>query len=128
MRLRATIAGGCAMHLNFPFTLHRGVVDQPDSHEAYVEQLIEQVLFTVPGERVNRPDFGCGIQNMVFQPGNTEVVAAALFIVRSQLERQLAGIIRVEHVEATMTGGELLVAVQYTDPASAQRRTALFRR
>ena len=114
------------MHLNFPFTLQRGVIDQPASHDDYVEQLIEQVLFTVPGERVNRPEFGCGIQHMVFKPGNSEVVAAALFTVRGQLERQLAGIIRVEHVDATMTGGELLVTVQYTDAAGA-RRAAQFR-
>jgi phage baseplate assembly protein W len=115
------------MHLNFPFVVQRGLPKQPVSHDAYVEQLIEQVLFTVPGERVNRPDFGCGVQNMVFQPGNSELVAAALFIVRSQLEMQLAGIIRVENVTAAMTGGELHVTVHYADLSNAQRRTSLFR-
>ena len=116
------------MHLNFPFEMRRGVPEQPLSHDAYVEQLIEQVLFTVPGERVNRPDFGCGVQNMVFQPGNSELVAAALFIVRSQLDMQLAGIIRVENVTAAMVGGELHVTVHYVDAASSRRRTAQYRR
>lgn len=116
------------MHLNFPFTVRRGVPAPPPTHDAYVEQLIEQVLFTVPGERVNRPDFGCGVQNMVFQPGNSELVAAALFIVRSQLEMQLAGIIRVESVTAEMVGGELHVTANYFDVADARRRTARFRR
>ena len=116
------------MHLNFPFIVRRGVPEQPVSHDAYVEQLIEQVLFTVPGERVNRPEFGCGVQNMVFQPGNSEFAAAALFIVRSQLEMQLAGIIRVENVNAEMIRGELLVTVHYADAAGTHRRTAQFRR
>ena len=115
------------MHLNFPFVVRRGVPEQPGSHDDYVEQLIEQVLFTVPGERVNRPEFGCGVQNMVFQPGNPELVAAALFIVRSQLDMQLAGIIRVEHVTADMVGGELHVIVHYVDAASSRRRAARFR-
>jgi hypothetical protein len=115
------------MHLNFPFIVRRGAPTSPPTHDAYIEQLIEQVLFTVPGERVNRPDFGCGVQNMVFQPGNSELVAAALFIVRSQLEMQLAGIIRVESVTAEMVGGELHVTANYFDVADARRRTARFR-
>jgi uncharacterized protein len=116
------------MHLNFPFTIKHGAIGRPDSRRAYIEQLIEQVLFTVPGERVNRPDFGCGIQYVVFQPGNSEVVTATLFIVRSELQRQLDGIVQIEDVAAEMDGSELHVSVRYIDPANQQRWHVRFRR
>lgn len=119
---------GVPLHLNSPFGLTRHVVDQPASPDAYVEQLIEQVLFTVPGERVNRPDFGCGIQNLLFKPDNTALMTASLFLIRSQLESQLAGIVRIEHAEATTVDGELHVLIRYLLPGSEQRRTARFRR
>ncbi len=116
------------MHLNFPFMVRAGRPMQAASRDAYIEQLIEQVLFTVPGERVNRPDFGCGIQRVVFQPGNSEVVTATLFVVRSELQRQLAGVIEVQDVTARMDGSALEVTVDYVDPAERQRRMARFRR
>ena len=116
------------MHLSFPFGMTRGAVDSANSHDAYVEQLIEQVLFTIPGERVDRPDFGCGIQKVLFKPDNSELIAATLFIVRGQLDLQLDGIIRVEHAEAAASGGELHVLIRYMDVATAQRRTARFSR
>ena len=115
------------MHLNFPFTLHRGVIDQPASHDDYVEQLIEQVLFTVPGERVNRPEFGCGIQHMVFKPGNSEVVAAALFTVHSLgLRPTWPASSACERVDATMKGGVGHRAASARTQTGA-RRAARFR-
>ena len=59
-----------AEHIRFPLTVNAdmGRIALETKHAAYVEQLIRQVLFTNPGERINRPDFGCGIRQMVFMP------------------------------------------------------------
>ena len=46
------------------------------SDEDHVRDLIEQVLFTTPGERVNRPTFGSGLLQLVFAP-NSDALAAA---------------------------------------------------
>ena len=61
--------------------------------------MIEQVLFTNPGERVNRPDFGCGLQRMVFMPNSQPLAAATQVLVKSALQKWLEKEIQVEKVD-----------------------------
>lgn len=115
------------MHIAFPFAFARGHLRGTD-RESYIVQLIEQVLFTVKGERVNRPDFGCGIQYLVFQPENTELAAAVLFMVRGELQRNLEGVAQIESVEAETRGPLLHVTVRYVDPQTQTRHIARYQR
>jgi hypothetical protein len=89
----------------------RLAVTTPDDH---VRDLIRQVLFTRPGERVNRPDFGCGLQQLVFEPNSFALAAATQFVVEGALQQWLADVIVVERVRIEPRGEILNVEVSYT--------------
>jgi hypothetical protein len=75
--------------------------------------MIHQVLFTNPGERVNRPDFGCGLLQLVFMPNSEALAAATQFTVQGALQRWLGDVIQVERVEVTAVDARLHVEVVY---------------
>lgn len=75
---------------------------------------IVQVLFTAPGERVNKPDFGCGLFNLVFEPNDLVLAAAMEFSIGQALSRWLRGEIVVEGVDVAAEQERILVEVVYT--------------
>lgn len=97
-------------------------------YEEHVVQMIEQFLFTMPGERVNRPDFGCGIMEMVFDPASEGMASATQFLIQSGLQQWLGDLIQVEAVQVAGRDGKLLIAVQYVLRETQQRRVAHFER
>jgi len=115
------------MNLAFPYSIDpRGRSAQTTSDDDHVRQMIEQVLFTAPGERVNRPDFGCGLLQMVFAPNSDTVAAALQTTVQSALQQWLGDLIAVAAVNVEASDSTLSVQVQYTLRATEQRVTALF--
>lgn len=92
--------------------------------DAYIRQLIEQVLLTAPGERVMRPDFGSGVRQLLFGPASSEVAAATQYLVQGSLQQWLSGLITVEAVDVQARDGELRVNVQYVVRRSGSRGTA----
>lgn len=115
------------MQIRYPLRVADGRLAQSTT-SAHIREMIEQLLFTRPGERVNRPDFGCGLDLVVFEPGNTEVVAATQAIVRASLQKWLGDLIVVERVTVEAEGSRIDVLVQYVDVRSRERRTELFSR
>ena len=116
------------MHVAFPLrTDARGRTARADDRE-HVRDLIEQVLFTAPGERVNRPDFGSGLLKLVFDPNRHEVATATQMLVQSSLQQWLGDIIEVE--DATVEGGEakLVVSVVYRLVRTQERHVERFER
>jgi phage baseplate assembly protein W len=93
---------------------------------AHIAQLIEQVLFTAPGERVNRPDFGTGLLQLVFAPGGEELATAAEFLVHGALQQWLGDLIELEAVGVELDGAALRVSVQYVLRRDRRRQTASF--
>src|SRR5262249_49413359 len=88
------------MNVSFPYQFDgRGRTLEASINE-YIKQLIEQVLFTSPGERVNLPDFGSGLLQLPFGPNSVEMAAATQFAVQTALQKWLSGYIKVESVEA----------------------------
>jgi phage baseplate assembly protein W len=79
----------------------------------HIKQLIEQVLFTALGERVNRPTFGSGINQLVFAPNSSELASATQFLVQGALQQWLKDIIHVEAVIAKNEESTLTVVVRY---------------
>jgi phage baseplate assembly protein W len=79
----------------------------------WIRGLIEQVLFTAPGERVMRPDFGSGLRELVFAPNSPELAATTQFLVQGALQQWLADLITVESVEVEAVESRLSVTVQY---------------
>jgi uncharacterized protein len=108
----------------YPFAIDNGLgqLAEETDYAEHVEQMIKQVLFTNPGERINRPDFGCGLMRMVFAP-NSEVTAnlTQVMIVQS-LERWLGTLIDVIDVKAIANNEKLEVAIVYILRARQERR------
>jgi phage baseplate assembly protein W len=99
--------------LDYPFRVDRtGRVATTDADD-HLRDMIHQVLFTNPGERVNRPDFGCGLLQLVFMPNSDALAAATQFTVQGALQRWLGDIIQVERVEVTAEESRLQVSVSY---------------
>lgn len=103
----------------------RGLTAQADQ-DTHIRQLIEQVLFTTPGERVNRPDFGSGLLQLVFAPNSEELAATTQALIQGALQQWLGEIIQVEAVNVTNEEEKLRVEVQYTVRRSQERQTAQF--
>jgi uncharacterized protein len=94
----------------------------------HVRQLIEQVLFTAPGERVNRPTFGSGVMQLVFAPNDDALAAATQLTVQGALQLWLAELIAVEGVDVVSVDATLEVTVRYVVRATGDRRTDTFTR
>ena len=113
-------------YLDYPFHLDgRGRTAETDEVD-HIRDLIHQVLFTNPGERVNRPDFGCGLKQMVFMPNSDALAAATQLLVQGSLQRWLGTVIQVERVEVLAQDERLLVTVIYSKRSTGERRQDLF--
>jgi phage baseplate assembly protein W len=100
------------MNVCFPYQFDgRGRTQDP--LDEYVRQLVEQVLFTSPGERVNLPDFGSGLLQLVFGPNSAEMAAATQFTVQGALQKWLSAYIKVQSVVASAEESKLTVTVAY---------------
>jgi len=116
------------MDINYPFYFDsRGRTAQA-REEKHIRDLIEQVLFTSPGERVNRPDFGCGLMQLVFAPNSDELATATQYLVQGSLQRWLGELIQIEAVEVTSEESTIEVKVQYIIRKNQERKVAEFSR
>ena len=116
------------MNINYPFQINSRGHTALSSDEAHIRQMIEQLLFTSPGERVNRPDFGSGLMQIVFAPGGDEMAAAVQFLVQGALQQWMADLIQVEAVEVESEESTLRVNVTYIIRRNQQRQTDEFTR
>jgi hypothetical protein len=82
-------------------------------NDDHVRDLIEQVLFTAPGERVNRPTFGSGLLGLVFAPAGDALVAATEMTVQSALQEWLADVVDVKQVDVESAESTITVTVSY---------------
>jgi phage baseplate assembly protein W len=108
-------------YVDFPFQFDGKGRTRTTNRDEYIRDLIIQVLFTSPGERVNRPEFGCGLLRLVFAPNSDALQAATQFQVQAALQRWLAEVITVNDVEVTPADGRLDVTVVYTRLDVAER-------
>jgi phage baseplate assembly protein W len=116
------------MNVDFPFHfdhLGRTATTGTDDH---VRDMIEQLLFTNPGERVNRPDFGSGLLQLVFAPNSPELAAALQFTVQASLQRWLGDVIDVQLLEVTSEDSTLRVEIQYVVRRTGETRQDTFER
>jgi uncharacterized protein len=106
------------MNLNFPYQFDGRGRTREAALQDYVTQLIEQVLFTSPGERVNLPDFGSGLLQLPFAPNSMEMAAATQFAVQGALQKWLSGYVKVQSVTASAQEAIITVTVSYTPLSS----------
>src|SRR5512145_2620189 len=114
------------MQIDYPYHIARNGRTAQTGTDEHIRDLIEQVLFTVPGERVNRPTFGCGLMQMVFGPNSPEIATATQFIVQSSLVQWLGDLIQIEQVDVQSEDSTLRVNVVYIVRSTQQKQQALF--
>ena len=101
------------MNLNFPFktnNLGRTTITDEDEH---IRQLVEQVLFTQVGERVNRPTFGTNINQLLFDLNNYEMINSASFLIQGALQHWLGDLITVISVNIKNENSSLIISITY---------------
>ncbi|KAA8884228.1 GPW/gp25 family protein [Nocardia colli] len=111
------------MDIAYPYGFDtRGRTASAD-YPAHVRQMIEQLLLTRPGERVNRPDFGAGLERHVFGPSSPEVAAAVELSLQTALARWLGDVIEVRALQVISEDATLLVRIEYLLRALGETRT-----
>ena len=101
-------------YLNFPYKIaDNGRTDFTDS-PGNIRDMIELILFTNPGERVHRPEFGCGVGRLVFSPNSPEVASTTSYLIQSSLMQELGDLIVVMSVDCESVDSQLIVNVKYS--------------
>lgn len=115
------------MYLELPYRADgTGRTATTEAVAARVRNLIEAVLFTAPGERLNRPEFGSGIYELLFD-GNSEALATATdFLIRAAVQRHLAEIVTIEALTVQHDEGELRITLVYVVTGEDERRSDSF--
>jgi hypothetical protein len=110
--------------LHYPFAIDeaQGRVRQETDFDQHVRQLIMQVLMTAPGERVHRPDFGCGVKRLVFAPGGEISALLARSVIHQSLSKWLPNAITLQEVGVEAKDSTLLITIVYLVRASGERR------
>lgn len=116
------------MNIAYPLSITDEGLIATTGYSQHIEQLIEQILFTMPGERVNLPDFGTGITQLIFNPGNAEMVSATQFLIQGALQQWLGNLIQVQAVQVVAEDSTLNVTIQYIVKQTKQPRVAIFTR
>lgn len=112
--------------LDYPYAPSGSGAPNTTNAEDHLRDLILQVLFTAPGERVNLPEFGVGVQRLLFQPNSDALRSSTQFLVTANLNRWLGDRINVEHVNVSSEPGlENIVTLEivYTVKATQQRQS-----
>lgn len=114
------------LFFDFPFHVDGRGRAAETGEDDHIRDMIFQVLFTSPGERVNRPDFGCGLKQLVFMPNSDALAAATQVLVQGALQRWLDPVIQVEAVEVESEESELRVSVVYSKRSGGGLRRDVF--
>lgn len=113
-------------NIAFPYRLDGGGRTVQADDDRHIRDLIQQTLFTSPGERVNRPSFGTGLKQLVFAPNSPELATATQFLVQGALQQWLGDLIVIEQVRVEAEDAALKVLVQYVVRRTQQRQVATF--
>lgn len=114
------------MNIDFPFHFDSRGRTATTGTDEHIRDMLEQLLFTNHGERVNRPDFGSGLMQFIFAPNSPELAAALQFTMQSSLQRWLGDIIDIINLEVTSDEASLRILIQYRVKSSNQTQTAVF--
>lgn len=114
------------MQIAFPYRInHTGRTSE--DRGTHLRDLIEQVLFTTPTERVNRPDFGAGVLELIFAAESDELLAASRFMIQGALQQWLGDLIEVEAVAVEREDTTVSITIRYLERRTQVRQLAQFR-
>lgn len=116
------------VQVDFPYHFDRKGRTAATDDADHIRDMIEQVLFTSPGERVMRPDFGSGLLQLVFAPNSQELAATLEFTMRAALQQWLGDVIQVENLQVENVDSTLHITVGYAVRRTQTREVATFTR
>jgi uncharacterized protein len=116
------------MNIDFPFHFDKRGHTAADDDDKHIRDMLEQLLFTNPGERVNRPDFGTGLAQLIFGPNSPELASAAKFTLQADIQRWLGDLIEVQALDVTSEDSSLRIRIQYMVRRSNEAQIAQFTR
>jgi len=116
------------MNIDFPFHFDQRGRSAATDDDEHIRDMIEQLIFTNPGERVNRPEFGSGLLQLLFAPNSPELAATVQFTMQAALQRELGDVITLQGLEVSSEDSTLRVLVQYVVRRSDEQRAASFER
>lgn len=114
------------MLIDYPFHFNSCGRTASNDDDKHIRDLIEQVLFTSPSERINRPNFGCGVMKLIFAPNSNALADATNVTVQGALQQWLGDLIQVESVDVRNDDEILRITLQYTARKTQQRKVAQF--
>lgn len=116
------------MHKSFPFKINQYGHIQDADDDKHLRDMMEQILFTIPGERVNRPTFGCGVQLLVFGSIQPEMLSVKQSMIQTELQQYLGHLMQLQTVNITAQESRLNILIRYLPFAGNQAREAVFTR
>jgi len=116
------------MQLDYPYRFDGRGRTAETTDDDHIRDLIEQVLFTAPGERVNRPTFGSGVMQLVFAPNSDALASATQQLVQGALQQWLGDLIQVQAVTVQNEDATLRIQIQYIVRRTQQAQVAQFTR
>ena len=116
------------MNIDYPFHFNQRGRTADVNDDKHIRDMIEELLFTNPGERVNRPDFGSGLMQLVFAPNSAELAAALQFTLQGALQRWLGDLIQVQDLQVISEDSTLRISIQYLVRRTNQIANAQFTR
>lgn len=115
-------------NVDYPFHYGgRGLTATTDQ-DAHIRDMLEQLIFTNPGERVNRPDFGSGVLQLIFAPNSPELAAGLQFTLKAAVQRWLGDLVTIQELEVVSLDSTLTVDLQYIVRRTGEQQTARFNR
>jgi uncharacterized protein len=114
------------LDVDFPFRIDERGRTADVNYAGHVADMVKLLLFTRPGERVMRPDFGCGLYDLVFEPNSPELAATLQLSVHAQLQRWLGDVIDVNDLDILSQENVLSVRLAYTVKATGEQRDDVF--
>jgi phage baseplate assembly protein W len=112
----------------FPFSIGSDGRTASVEYDDHIRDMIEQVLFTAPGERVMRPTFGCGLLQAVFAPNSDELAATLQYLAQTSLQQWLGDLIVLQSIQIVASDSTLNVTVQYVVKLTSTSATTTYTR
>jgi len=111
------------MDINYPFKFDGRGQTATANESQHIRQMIEQLIFTSPGERVNRPTFGSGILQLIFAPNSTELAATVQFTLEAAIQQWLGDLIELQKLEVVARDSTLTVDMSYSNRRTNEQQS-----
>ncbi len=116
------------MNIEFPFQFDGRGRTAETTDDEHIRQMLEQLIFTNPGERVNRPDFGSGISQLVFAPNSPELAATLQFTMQAAIQHWLSDVLELNALDVQSVDSTLTIDIKYLVRRTNETQTARFTR